>query len=237
MYTLKNVYKIYGQTCALEDINCEIPTDKFVVVLGPSGSGKSTLLRQMSFIEIPDRGNVHLELNGRIFCSNKPDRPWPRLTSVFQKQFLWPHLTLRENIELPLRERGSRNIVDKIQKVTDLFDMSSFLDRFPNEVSGGQAQRAALARAFTLNPELILIDEAHGGLDLEQQHILNSQFISLKHSGVGLIVVTHSLDFARRYADHVIVLEKGRMVENGPSSVFKNPSSRFLQLALIQLSQ
>lgn len=235
MYTLNNVHKLYGQTYALKDISSEIPTNKFVVVLGPSGCGKSTLLRQLSFIETPEKGHVHLELNGSVFSSIKPDRPWPRVTCVFQKQFLWPHLTLRENIELPLCHGVTKNISDEVRRVTKLFDMSSFLDRFPNEVSGGQAQRVALARAFALNPELMLIDEAHGGLDLEQQQILNSHFIYLKQTGVGLIVVTHSLEFARRYADYVVVLEKGRMVESGPSSVFKNPSSRFLRLALTKL--
>ena len=114
--------------------------------------------------------------------------------------------------------------------------MSNFIDRYPNEVSGGQAQRAALARAFALKPSLMLIDEAHGGLDLEQQHILNSQFLSLKHTGVGLIVVTHSLEFAKKYSDYVVVLEKGILVEIGPSSIIKNPNSRFLKMATTNLN-
>lgn len=234
MYILNNISKYYGQTQALNRVSLEIPTNKFVVVLGPSGCGKSTLLRQLSFIELPEEGNIKLELGDSIFRSDIKDRPWPRLTCVFQKQFLWPHLTLRENIELPLKQ-NNRSSQEEIEQIIQQFNMLSFVDRYPNEVSGGQAQRAALARAFALKPELMLIDEAHGGLDLEQQHILNSHFVSLKHVGVGLIVVTHSLEFAQKYADYIIVLEDGRIAEFGSISIFENPSSRFLKLAISTL--
>lgn len=232
MYTLNNIIKIYGETIALNGISTQIPTDKIVVVLGPSGCGKSTLLRQLSFIEKPEKGDVQLDFKGSVFNSSDPKRPWPRVTCVFQQQFLWPHLTLRENIELPMRHVGMKKIALELSKVIDLFGMSGFIDRYPNEVSGGQAQRAALARAFSLQPELMLIDEAHGGLDLKQQHILNSHFLLLKQTGVGLIIVTHSLEFAQKYADYVVVLDKGVIAESGPSSVFDNPKSAFLKLAV-----
>lgn len=231
MYTLKNISKNYGQINALYNINTQIPTDKFVVILGRSGCGKSTLLRQLSFIEMPDNGNIELDLDGSIYSSKEHLRPWPKVTCVFQQQFLWPHLTLRENIELPLRNKDINDLEKEIDDVIKLFDMYAFINRYPNEVSGGQAQRAALARAFALKPNLMLIDEAHGGLDIEQQHILNSHFISLKQTGVGLIVVTHSLEFAQKYADYVVILEKGVVAESGPSSIFKNPKSKFLKLA------
>jgi arginine transport system ATP-binding protein len=232
MYTLTKVYKSYGYTEVLKEINLEIQTDGFVFVLGPSGSGKSTLLRLLSFVEAPDQGTIHLTLNGSDFDSGWPARPWPQITSVFQKQFLWPHLTLRENIILPIRLGGAEDIEVRLQKVIDLFEMSTFVDRFPNEVSGGQAQRAAIARALVLNPKLILIDEAHGGLDLEQQQILNEYLLKLRESGVGLIVVTHSLAFARKYASEVIVIENGEITDNGPKSIFESPKSPFLRRAL-----
>jgi len=230
VYTLDHVHKRYGNTQVLVDLDGEIPTNKFVFLLGPSGSGKSTLLRVLSLIETPSEGSVHLDLSGRKFNSQWAGRPWPQLTCVFQKQFLWPHLTLRENIALPLR--GGEEEKAKVQEVIELFDMVSFVDRHPNEVSGGQAQRAALARAFALGPELILIDEAHGGLDLEQQQTVNSHLVSLRETGVGLVVVTHSLDFARRFADHVLIIEEGVLTENGPRSVFERPKSPFLKRAL-----
>src|SRR5438477_3102137 len=110
MYTLERVQKRYGDVQVFTDISCRIPTDKFVFVVGPSGSGKSTLLRILSMTETPSAGSVGLELAGERYHSAGPRRPWPTVTCVFQRQFLWPHLTIRENIALPLRLRGSVGI-------------------------------------------------------------------------------------------------------------------------------
>ena len=220
MYSLDNVHKSYGNTQVLTAIDLHVATDGFVFLMGPSGSGKSTLLRLLSFVETPDEGVVRLVVHGRRFDSVGDVRPWPTVTCVFQRQFLWPHLTLRENIVLPLRAAKSSRIHERLRHVTRLFHMHDFIDRFPNQVSGGQAQRAALARALVLDPRIILIDEAHGGLDLEQQHILNDHLIRLNNSGVGLIIVTHSLEFARQYADQVIIVEKGMITEAGPKSIW-----------------
>ncbi|MDP2605453.1 MAG: ATP-binding cassette domain-containing protein [Deltaproteobacteria bacterium] len=232
MFILDNVEKHYGNVSVLKNISCQIPIDGFVVVMGPSGSGKSTLLRLLSFVETPDHGNVRLTLNGQEFESIKPTRPWPRVTCVFQKQFLWPHLTLRENIRLPLHAAGVHELESKLKSVINLFGMSAFVDRFPNEVSGGQAQRAALARALVLDPQLILIDEAHGGLDLEQQKILNDYLIKLRESGVALIIVTHSLEFARRYADRVVIVEDGTVTDVGTRDILERPRSPYLRRAI-----
>ncbi|MBI4066144.1 ATP-binding cassette domain-containing protein [Candidatus Gottesmanbacteria bacterium] len=232
MFVLDKVVKKYGTVLAFEVASCEISIDKFVFVMGPSGSGKSTLLRLLSFVEPPDSGVVQLGIEGRKFSSFNKDHPWPQVTCVFQRQFLWPHLTLRQNIALPLRMMAVADMDDRLREVNELFDMSAFIDRFPNEVSGGQAQRAALARALVLRPRLILIDEAHGGLDLEQQEILNRHLVELRATGVGLIVVTHSLEFARRYADQIIVIEHGTITDKGSQGVFDDPNSHFLQRAL-----
>lgn len=233
MFILNAVSRNYGSIPAVRDVSCEITTDGFVFIMGPSGSGKSTLLRLLSFVEAPDQGTVRLELGGLLYDTAGSTRPWPNLTCVFQRQFLWPHLTLRDNITLPLRTSGALNIEQRLARVIDLFDMSAFVNRYPNEVSGGQAQRAALARALVLDPALILIDEAYGGLDLEQQRILNDHFLRLRQSGVGLIVVTHALDLAQAQADQVIVVEDGQIAEVGTRSVFENPTSNFLRKVLL----
>jgi ABC-type polar amino acid transport system ATPase subunit len=234
MYTLERVEKHYGNTSILRDITCTIPIDGLVVVMGPSGSGKSTLLRLLSFVEAPDSGTIHLTLNGDLFDSRSDVRPWPRLTCVFQKQFLWPHLTLLENLRLPIRATGRHGADERVAEVVNLFQMSDFVNRFPNEVSGGQAQRAALARALVLDPELILIDEAHSGLDLEQQSVLNDHLLALRSSGVGLVIVTHSLDFARLYADHAVIVEDRTVREVGSREVFQQPVSAYLRRAIGQ---
>jgi len=229
MYTLEHVSRNYGKVSALRDITCAIPTDRFVSVVGPSGSGKSTLLRLLSFVELPTSGTIRLDLEGLSYTSGGKARPWPAVTAVFQRQFLWPHLTLRQNICLPLAAGGMSDITSRLQHVVELFDMEDFIDRYSNEVSGGQATRVALARAFVLEPRLILIDEPHGGLDPEQQAILNSYLLKLRKAGVGLVVVTHSLDFAKKYADRVVVIEDGEVVEEGSSTLFTQPRSRFLK--------
>lgn len=229
MYILEKVSKYYGNAAILRDISCEIPADRFVFIMGPSGSGKSTLLRLLSFVETPEKGLLRLQLGGKSYASTTKERPWPNVTCVFQSKFLWPHLTLRENIALPLRAAGEVDTDRRVEEVIGLFDMSAFIDRFPNEVSGGQAQRAAIARALVLQPRVVLIDEAHGGLDLEQQKVLNEHLIRLRQAGVGLVVVTHSLEFAQKYADRVIIVENGSVTEIGSQAVFKCPTSVFLR--------
>ena len=207
MFILRHVHKSYSSVVVLSDVSCEIPADKFVFIVGPSGSGKSTLLRLLSLVERPVQGSVELTLGGRRYSDAGEERPWPLVTCVFQRQFLWPHLTIRENITLPLRVRGVTDPDVALREVVHLFRMEGFVDRYPNEVSGGEAQRAALARALALKPTVILIDEAHGGLDLEQQATVNQQLVKLRSTGVGLVVVTHSISFARRYGDTLLVVE------------------------------
>lgn len=232
MYTLINVGKRYGTNLVLKSITCELPLDGLLAIMGPSGAGKSTLLRLLAFLETPDVGDLHLQLGKTRFGGRNKDRPWPNVTLVFQKQFLWPHLTLRENIVLPLRAEHHVNVRSKLEAVVERFEMSSFVDRYPNEVSAGQAQRGALARAFVLDPKVILLDEAHFGLDLEQQEILNQHLTALRKSGVGLIVVTHSLDFVRKYAGRILVIEDGSLAEFGDRMLLTTPASQYLRRAI-----
>jgi ABC-type polar amino acid transport system ATPase subunit len=231
MYTLQEVEKRYGNCTVLQNVTCTIPTNELVVMIGPSGAGKSTLVRLLSFTEIPDHGSVHLQLNETFFTSTTAHRPWPRVTCVFQKQFLWPHLTLLENLYLPVRVANPSDADARVDKAIELFGMADFVNRYPNEVSGGQAQRVALARALVLDPELILIDEPHGGLDLEQQSILNEHLLQLRSLGVGLIIVTHSLHFLRLYADTIVMIEKGSVAAVMSKEVFLDPNSDYLKRA------
>lgn len=231
MYILSQVDRTYGTCPVIRDATCSIPTDRLVVVMGPSGSGKSTLLRLLSFLEAPDRGAVSLQLNGDEFDSRQRARPWPRVTCVFQQQFLWPHLTLRENLMLPLRAGGHRDAEARVAHAVDLFRMAEFIGRYPNEVSGGQAQRVALARAFVLGPEVVLIDEPHSGLDLEQQSVLNEHFLALRQTGTGLIVVTHSMEFARRYSEGFVLVEGGVVTAVPSSGAFGELDSAYVRRA------
>ena len=232
MFILEGLSKQYGTHIVLRDVNARLPTTGIVAVMGASGAGKSTLLRLLAFIERPDAGKLSLSIDGTTYQSDDNPKPWPAVTCVFQRQFLWPHLTVRENILLPLRLNRPDRLDAKLRMVTDLFDMSSYIDRYPNEVSVGQAQRGALARAFVLEPQMILMDEAHSALDLAQQCFLNGYMEKLRDAGVAIIVVTHSLDFARRHADQIIVIEDQTLAEIGPVEILINPRSRYLRAAL-----
>lgn len=214
-----------GDTWVVADVTCTIDPGIITAILGPSGSGKTTLLRLLSFLDVPDAGTV--SLGDREAGIGSP--PWPQVTCVFQRQFLWPHLTLRQNIELPLIGLGQDERVARVDDVIKTFSMQRFVDRYPNEVSGGEGQRCALARAFALRPKFVLLDEAHTFLDLEQQAILNQHLQMLVGTGIGIGIATHSITFARRYASKLLVLEQGKLVEQGGPEILRSPSSRFLQ--------
>lgn len=118
MIYLEGVTKSYGVTPVLGPLSCAIPTQEFVFLMGPSGAGKSTLLRLLSFVEAPDSGEITLDLRGSHFSSRtRNNPPWPRVTAVFQRQFLWPHLTIRENIMLPLHAAAAPNADRKVHKL------------------------------------------------------------------------------------------------------------------------
>lgn len=228
MYHLSKVEKFYSEISAIRESTLSIRTDCLTVIVGRSGSGKSTLLRLLSFIEVPDRGEIELQIDKIRFSSNDDTlRPWPTVTCVFQKQFLWPHLSLRENISLPLRLRKYDRAREAVDEAVALLDMEDYIDRYPNEVSGGEAQRAALARALVLEPRVLLIDEAHTGLDVEQQEVLNGHLQKLRDRGVGLIIVSHSLEFAERFADEVVVIDTGWVRSPARPGSTESPLRRF----------
>lgn len=231
MYRVTSLNVTYGDHPVLHDISCDIPINSIATLLGPSGSGKSTLLRQLAMIETPSSGTVELTIDGQKF-PGVANSPWPTITCVFQKQFLWPHLSVYENIALPLRLLGRKDRVERIESLISQFDMSDFVKRYPNQISGGQAQRAALARAIALRPKLLLIDEPHTGLDIEQISILNNSFSALRNNGIGIIIVTHSMLFVKRYSGFIVVLENGKLSEAGDCSILNSPKSHFLKRAV-----
>ncbi len=205
-------------------------------IIGPSGSGKSTLLRALSLIDPPDRGSI--ELDGAFYRfphRGKLNPPWPRLTVVFQQFFLWPHLTLRENILLPVRrQRGIRDVDAKLEMLVSMFEMGRFVDRYPNQTSHGQRQRAALARAFLLEPAYILLDEVTSSLDVESVAAVLDHLEVLRSEGIGLFLITHALSFVKQCADRVLFLEGGRVLESGGKGILDNPEhprfKRFVEL-------
>lgn len=207
----------YGQIVALNEVSVTVNPSAILAVMGPSGSGKSTLIRLMACLEEPTAGSILLE-DAVVSSPAAASAIWPAVTVVFQQLFLWPHLTLKANVLLPLRKHPRSDRERSLERAIELFDMAEFIDRYPNEVSGGQRQRAALARAFVVNPRYILLDEVTSALDLEQQDVLSGHLRELRRAQLGVLIVTHSLGFAESCADRAVCLRDGMVAAEGPAS-------------------
>lgn len=233
MLAATGIKRTYNGKVILEDVDIAVAPGSATVVVGPSGAGKSTLVRCLSMVERPDAGTI--EMNGSSFTfpsrANGVYPPWPQMTVVFQQHFLWPHLSLRENITLPLRHRmPAQGIKQALGELVQIFEMSEFIDRYPNEASMGQRQRVAIARAFALQPQYVLLDEVTSSLDVEQSEKLFRHLLLLTGRGIGIIVVTHFLGLARAIVSHVphgsvVFLDHGKAIGHGGLELLDAPSS------------
>jgi ABC-type polar amino acid transport system ATPase subunit len=223
MLRAESLQKHFGRVRVLEVPEFTVEPGQISVVIGPSGAGKTTLLRALSMVDPPDIGTITLDSRVYRFPSSGiSPPPWPQLTVVFQQLFMWPHLTLRQNIELPLQLRGAidREAVDTL---IEEFQMNTFVDRYPNGVSTGERQRAALVRAIALRPRYLLLDEVTSALDVERVALVLRKIQALKAAGVGVVAVTHALTFARRAADAVYFVDGGTVIHEGDGSILSNP--------------
>lgn len=233
MLVTKNISKSFGAAHVLKGVDLEIAPGQITCLIGPSGTGKTTLLRALSLLDPPTAGSVIIEEETFKFplpegVILKP--PWPRLTVVFQQLFLWPHLTLKENILLPARNiKNAARCAQDLDKLVELFGMGHFIDRYPNQASLGQRQRVALARALMLEPTYILMDEITSSLDVEQIAKILPHLQELKKEGIGIFLITHLLGFARRAADQIAFMDDGKIVETGGPEIIDKPKSERLK--------
>lgn len=231
MLTANNITKSFGSHQILRGINLSVEKGKICALIGPSGSGKTTLLKTMAFLEYPDSGSVSIDNTNYQFPLSKSQKiePWPKVTVVFQQLFLWPHLTLLQNITLPLSAQNKDDNPARLQELLKIFDMNHFIYRYPNEASLGQRQRAALVRALLLEPEYLLLDEITSSLDIEQTAIILSQLKKLSSQGIGVLIITHLLQFAQDAADKVAFMADGQIIEEGDAKLLANPKSNRLR--------
>lgn len=229
MLTANKLNKNIDGEKILKDVSLSLESGEIISIIGPSGAGKTTLLRSISLIDLPDSGSLVIgneKFNFPLDINNDIKFPYPDLTVVFQQLFIWPHLTIKQNLTLPLK-----NNVDKkhFDEVIDLFQMKSFLNRYPNEVSIGQKQRAAIARALLLKPKYLLLDEITSALDIEQSHFILSHLKQITERGVGIIFVTHALHFASKISKKMIFMDGGEIIEEGTGEILENPKTERLK--------
>jgi ABC-type polar amino acid transport system ATPase subunit len=207
----------------LQNLNFTIEGYQSIALIGASGSGKSTLLRLMSGLEKPSVGSVTINEWNVLDPSYKN-----HIGFVFQNHNLFPHLTLKRNISLILQHtRGfsGRDADAKAIEYLTLVQLSDQMHKYPHQVSGGQAQRASIARAFAMNPDIIFMDEPTSSLDPVLTFEVLSAVKSLRTSGKKFIFVTHVINFVKEFADYVIFMDSGVIVEHGQPSILAAPQS------------
>lgn len=233
MLRLENVNKTFGGNLALKDITTTFENNQTTVLVGPSGSGKSTMLRSLNLLEIPESGKYYfddLKLDFKKGISKKEILEVRRETEmVFQNYNLFPHLTVLKNIiEGPVhvlkedKESATKRAYELLEKV----GLADKADAYPQQLSGGQAQRVAIARSLAMNPRYILLDEPTSALDPELELEVLKVLLQLAKEKQSLIIVTHNLAFAQKVADKILFVEDGQILFQGPKDDFFNSDNQ-----------
>ena len=233
MLRLENVNKTFGGNLALKDITTTFENNQTTVLVGPSGSGKSTMLRSLNLLEMPESGKYYfddLELDFKKGISKKEILEVRRETEmVFQNYNLFPHLTVLKNIiEGPVhvlkedKESATKRAYELLEKV----GLADKADAYPQQLSGGQAQRVAIARSLAMNPRYILLDEPTSALDPELELEVLKVLLQLAKEKQSLIIVTHNLAFAQKVADKILFVEDGQILFQGPKDDFFNSDNQ-----------
>ncbi|MCP4297207.1 MAG: ATP-binding cassette domain-containing protein [Proteobacteria bacterium] len=241
----ENIHKSFGSLKVLNGISLTAYEGDVVAILGSSGSGKSTFLRCLNFLEIPNEGRVqvgseeiilHQDKSGqnRIKDMKHVEKIRSKLSMVFQQFNLWSHMTVLENVmEAPIHvlKQPKAEVMDRAKQYLEKVGIYDRRDYYPAHLSGGQQQRAAIARALTMEPEVLLFDEPTSALDPELVGEVLLVMRSLAEEGRTMLVVTHEMEFARDVSSKVLFLNQGIIEEEGePKEMFSNPKTeRFKQ--------
>ena len=229
---LQNINKTFGEYKAIDNLSLNIASGELIALLGPSGCGKTTLLRIIAGLELADSGKIILENKD---TTNLPPRE-KNVGFVFQHYALFRRLTVFENVAfglkvLPFRERPpKKEIRDRVEHLLKLVQMDWALNRYPSQLSGGQRQRVALARALAVNPRVLLLDEPFSALDAKVRQELR-RWLRKLHDEIHVtsIFVTHDQEEALELADKIVVINKGRIEQQGtPQEVYDHPANAFV---------
>lgn len=231
MIKFTNVSKKFKDVQVLKDISFEIEKGQLVVLIGLSGCGKTTTLKMINRLIKPTTGKIYID--GEDISKKDPIKLRRNIGYVIQQTGLFPHMTIRENTEIiPRVEKLDGEKITK--KTLELMEMvgleEDFLDRYPNELSGGQQQRVGVARAFALDPDVILMDEPFSALDPITRNSLQDELVSLQNKVKKTIVfVTHDMSEAIKIADKICIMDKGEIIQyDTPEMILKNPVNEFV---------
>ena len=254
-FVVKSLKKSYGKSLILKDISFDIDKGQVLSIIGRSGCGKTTLLRSLNYLETIDSGEVYLEdelLLSNEFPKKENDIIKKRIHYglVFQSFNLFPQYTVFQNIELPLKLMEEKRKKDNLpsllnrpieEEIMDLLDKVGLQDKrnfYPSQLSGGQCQRIAIARAMALKPDILCFDEPTSALDPELTGEVLKVILELKEKfHLTMIIVTHEMAFARRISDKIMFMDNGEIVDYGsPEDVFNSDKERtkaFLQSSIL----
>jgi polar amino acid transport system ATP-binding protein len=237
MIELADIHKSFGALEVLRGVSLTVGAGEVICIIGPSGSGKSTLLRCINHLEVPDRGAIRVA--GEVVYYDlvdgvrRPHGKWriaevrAKLGMVFQSFNLFPHLTALENIiEAPVHVRRMTKdaATAKALQLMRRVGLEDKADYYPEEMSGGQQQRTAIARALAMDPTAMLFDEPTSALDPELVHEVLEVMRQLRDDGMTMIIVTHEMNFARQVANRVLFMDRGVIVEEDtPARLFESP--------------
>ncbi|MBX2963501.1 MAG: ABC transporter ATP-binding protein [Cyclobacteriaceae bacterium] len=204
-----------GQLTVLDNVNFTINQGNTLAIIGPSGSGKTTLLGLCAGLDVPTSGKVSL-MGFKLNAMSEDDRAYLRnqyVGFVFQNFQLLATLTALENVMVPLELRGVKNVSEKAKELLSLVGLADRMHHYPTQLSGGEQQRVAMARAFITDPKILFADEPTGNLDEENSHHITDLLFSLnKQMGTTLVLVTHNLELARK-TERILRMKGGKIVE------------------------
>ncbi|WP_098898117.1 ABC transporter ATP-binding protein [Streptomyces sp. st77] len=223
---LAGISKTYGSFTAVHPLDLTVPRGSFFALLGASGCGKTTTLRMIAGLEEATTGTVFL---GDRDITDLPPYKRP-VNTVFQSYALFPHLDITENVAFGLRRRGIKSVKKQVDEMLELVQLGDFARRKPHQLSGGQQQRVAVARALINHPQVLLLDEPLGALDLKLRRQMQLELKRIQTEvGITFVHVTHDQEEAMTMADTVAVMNGGRVEQLGaPADLYENPRTTFV---------
>jgi osmoprotectant transport system ATP-binding protein len=233
MIQFQNIVKKYGNKTIINNFNLDVEAGQLVVFIGPSGCGKTTLLKMINKLIQPTSGKIYV--NGTDISTADPIELRRNIGYVIQNTGLFPHMSIKENLELIPKLKGEdpAAIEKKTEELLELVGLNpkEFMHRFPKELSGGQQQRIGVARAFSTDSDIILMDEPFSALDPVTRSSLQEELFQMqKELNKTIIFVTHDMDEAIKIADKICLLKDGEILQyDTPENILKNPTSEFVE--------